>query len=348
MHIKVRSAGLSEKQILASNLVTADGRLILGAGTVLNETKINRLREMGIAEVWIERENLMTLNPGQDEIESGMAAAYERAARDLAASFQKVQATKKIEVAEIIAALQRFEESCAQETNPFKIYISLLTEDDSLAHHAIRVAMLSKRLGSWLGLEDDPCEELLLAGALHDIGKTQLPPELVQKRERLTDEEMNLYQSHPTIGYDLLQKSRLPERIAQVAKNHHEYLNGSGYPYGLQGEEIDLYSRIVAVANEFVNMTSITSRYWSVSFYNAMEEIVQLGFGKLDPRCVWMLKQHLRTYFVGNRVLLSDGTAGQVVYVCPYQDTKPLLCTEQGFLDLGEQRDLQIRRVISW
>ncbi|MBL0388071.1 HD domain-containing protein [Tumebacillus sp. ITR2] len=348
MHIKVRVSDLEVNQIVATDLYSPDGVLMLGAGTVLNETRIQRLRTMGVLEVWIERENTRTLNPGRQLLNPTLMSGYDRAARELGALFERATSSKKVEIVEVIATLQRFEEVCEPETNPFRIFISLLTDEDTLVHHSIRVAMLSKKLGEWMGLDGDACEELQLAGALHDIGKTQLPAELVRKQERLTDADMMLYQTHPSLGYEVLQNSRLPERIALVAKNHHETLNGQGYPYGLREEEIDLYSRIVAVANEFVNLTSRTARYWSVSLYNALDELSQMSFGKLDPHCVWQLTTHLKTFFIGNLVELSDSTTGRVVYVSPYQVTKPLIRTGDVYLDLTELRHLSIRRVLSW
>ncbi|KEO83246.1 HD-GYP domain-containing protein [Tumebacillus flagellatus] len=348
MQIKVRVSDLTEKQIVATDLYTPDGVLILGAGTVLNETRIQRLQDLGIVDVWIERENCKTLNPGHHYLHPELTFGYDLAARELGEIFDQVVSTKQVQLIDVIATLQRFEESCEVESNPLCIFVSLLNEDDSLAHHSLRVAMLAKQLGAWLGLDPDATAELQLAGALHDIGKTQLPRDLVRKQERFSEEDEMLYLTHPTLGYEILQNSRLPERIALVAQNHHETLDGLGDPYGLDCDEIDLYSRIVAVANEFINLTSLTPHTWSVNVYHAIEELTSLSYGKLDPRVVWQLTEHLKTYFIGNTLELSDGTTGQVVYVSPYQVTKPLIRTGDVYLNLTEVRHLSIRRVLSW
>jgi HD-GYP domain-containing protein (c-di-GMP phosphodiesterase class II) len=122
--------------------------------------------------------------------------------------------------------------------------------------HSDRVAMMGRRLALQLGLGEEQCQDIFLAGLLHDIGKIGISDHILQKPGRLTEEEFAAIKTHPEIGARLLRGLRPLEKLLPGVLHHHESVDGTGYPHGLQGDEIPLMARILAVADAFDAMTS--------------------------------------------------------------------------------------------
>lgn len=127
------------------------------------------------------------------------------------------------------------------------------TRSRETANHVMRVGKMAHRLGELVGLEEEDAAVLRLAAPMHDVGKVGIPDELLHKPGRLTDEEYRRVQEHSRIGYEILGKSerRIMRSAAVVALQHHERWDGRGYPQGLAGEQIDLFSRITALVDVF-------------------------------------------------------------------------------------------------
>ena len=126
---------------------------------------------------------------------------------------------------------------------------------EDLHGHVHRVSDLSVDLGSGLGLGDDDLDRLALAGVLHDVGKIHLDPGILAKPGPLDEDELDLMQRHPEMGFAMT-RNRLDPKVAEAILYHHERVDGRGYPFGLSGEEIPILSRIVLVADAFDAMTS--------------------------------------------------------------------------------------------
>jgi putative nucleotidyltransferase with HDIG domain len=136
--------------------------------------------------------------------------------------------------------------------------IALLAEarDPYTAGHQHRVAALAGTIAVALGLEDDQRTGLRLGATMHDIGKISIPAEILVRPGRLSDLEIQIMRQHPQTGFDVLHRVSFPWPIAEMVAQHHERLDGSGYPYGLVGEQICLEARIIAVADVFDAMSS--------------------------------------------------------------------------------------------
>ncbi len=121
--------------------------------------------------------------------------------------------------------------------------------DPYTANHQQRVARLSRKIAQEMGLNPEMVEGIRMGALIHDIGKIQLPSEILSKPLKLSLIEYNLIKTHPQIGYDILKDIKFPWPVAEIALHHHERLDGSGYPLGLKGDEVSLQARIVAVAD---------------------------------------------------------------------------------------------------
>jgi len=128
--------------------------------------------------------------------------------------------------------------------------------DPYTAGHEKRVAALAREIGLEMGLDDDRLNALSMAGAIHDVGKISIPAEILSKPGQLAAFEYKLIQAHPQMGYDILKDIDFPWPIADIILQHHERMNGSGYPFGLKGQEILVEARILAVADVVEAMAS--------------------------------------------------------------------------------------------
>jgi len=136
--------------------------------------------------------------------------------------------------------------------------ISMMLEarDPYTAGHQRRVARLARSIAQEMGLSGDVVDSIRMAGNIHDIGKMSVPAEILAKPARLTDVEMALMKEHPQTGYDILKVADLPRPIADIVLQHHEKLDGSGYPRGLKSEHILLEAQILSVADIVEAMAS--------------------------------------------------------------------------------------------
>ena len=160
------------------------------------------------------------------------------------------------------------------------------TGDPYTAGHQRQVTKLACAMAKEMGLSEERIEGISMAGLIHDIGKINIPTEILSKPIRLSNLEYGLIQAHSQIGYDVLKEVKFPWPIAQIVLQHHERLDGSGYPQGLLGEEIMLEARILAVADVVEAMASRRPYRPPRGLDKALEEISQNRGILYDPEAV--------------------------------------------------------------
>jgi PAS domain S-box-containing protein len=160
------------------------------------------------------------------------------------------------------------------------------TRDPYTAGHQRNVSALSEAIGVEMGLDEGTVNSLRMAGLVHDVGKINIPAEILSKPGTLGEVELALIRTHPEVGYDIMKNIEFPWRLADMILQHHERMDGSGYPAGLKGEEILLESRILAVADVVEAMSSHRPYRASLGVEAALEEI-EANRGRLyDPLVV--------------------------------------------------------------
>jgi PAS domain S-box-containing protein/putative nucleotidyltransferase with HDIG domain len=153
------------------------------------------------------------------------------------------------------------------------IVLTIEKRDLFTAGHQRRVAELASAIAKAMNLSEDRVTGVYMAGLIHDIGKINRPAELLMKPAKLTEIEFKLIKNHPQVAYDILRGIEFPWPLAQIALQHHERLNGSGYPNGLKSEDIILESRILAVADVVEAMSSARPYRPALKIEEALEEI---------------------------------------------------------------------------
>jgi putative nucleotidyltransferase with HDIG domain len=261
--------------------------------------------------------------------------------------FEQVRITNQIPILEIKSKLIPELLPLIRQTDFFRIVQNIKVTDQYLYKHSMGVGILASTIGTWMQLGDGPVLQLLLAGLLHDIGKIRVPDSILNKPDLLDDYEREVMRKHPIWGYEILKDTvGISNRISQAVLQHHEREDGSGYPYGLKGNEIDLFSKIVSVADIFHAMLSDRAHQPSVPSMLVVQHFAQQIYGKLPSPILLTFFRRYFQHLLGKQVLLSDGSIGKVVYLNPYEFLRPLIQQETRYIDLSKRRDVSLLEVI--
>ena len=160
------------------------------------------------------------------------------------------------------------------------------TRDPYSIGHQQRVSKLATAITQEMKLPQDKIEGIRIASLVHDIGKVNLPTEIISKPNKLIEVEFNLVKNYPKVGYDILKKVDFPWPIAEIVLQHQEKIDGSGYPRGLKGDEICIEAKILGVANVVVAMSSYKSYRPALSIDEALAEISNNKNILFDPEIV--------------------------------------------------------------
>jgi HD-GYP domain-containing protein (c-di-GMP phosphodiesterase class II) len=222
--------------------------------------------------------------------------------------------------------------------------------DENFYFHSLNVALLSMLLGRAAGLSEADIKTLGMAGLFHDIGKLKIPSQIMRKSTKLTAAEHKLMQMHPQYTQDFLNLANtVPEKIKIIAGQHHEYLDGSGYPKGLKGESIDRLSQLITVVNDYDSLCHPENLKLAKIPYIAMAYLFKYRKKQLNNDYLGLLIRLLGIYPPGSIVKLDNGQVGLVMsinsekllypHVMVYDPAVPR--SEAAIIDLLEE-DLKI------
>ncbi len=237
--------------------------------------------------------------------------------------------------------------SCKTSLELFDMVHNLRASDDSIYAHSLNVALISRRLGHWLKMEQDELALVTLCGLLHDIGKLRIPAEILNKPDKYTDEEFALVQSHPKLSYELLKPLPIDERVKRGALSHHERCDGSGYPQRLTQNDTDDFALLIAIGDVYDAMTAARSYRAPLCPFQAIANFERDGLSKYKPQFILTFLQHMANMYQNNRIMLSDGRSANIVMLNQNSLSKPIVQFDDGScLDLSTQSDLHIQSIL--
>ncbi len=208
---------------------------------------------------------------------------------------------------------------------------NLRGSDDYTYQHSINVGILSGIIGRWLKMDEEQIPILVLSGIMHDIGKSQIPLSILNKPDKLTPQEFEIMKQHTVIGYKILKTIKnVPEQVPLVALEHHERIDGSGYPKGVTAEKIHDFSKIIAVADTYDAVTTDRVYQPKRAPMAVMEILDNEMFSKMDARsCLSMLVQ-IRDSLENKRVILKNGDSATIVFVGKHGSDELVVKTDSG------------------
>jgi HD-GYP domain-containing protein (c-di-GMP phosphodiesterase class II) len=323
---------------LGRDLFNDKGLFVLPAMTLLNADHLRLLERHGI---YLDESDIIQLDS---------ATFFQIAVDDCAAAmervFEQVKINRRVPVNQLRAEVLPFIHEVTEKNDFYGMLSALQSKDDYTYRHNIAVGIISTLLGKWLKMDTEELAMLTIAATLHDIGKIMIPEEILIKAGPLTDEEFQTMKKHTTIGYELIRDTVGTSHMqALVALQHHERMDGSGYPFGVMGHRITDFSKIVAVADVFHAMISDRSYRKASPLYEVLKQLGESTFGKLDPYICRVFMDKLMQSMIGNEAQLTDGRMGRIILILPHDPLRPLINIEEEFIDLSKERSLGIVRV---
>lgn len=357
----MRTRQLKPGMKIDQSIVDRLGRNLVTRGSILDEYIIDSMLKMGIMTVYIQEG---TIEP--EDIESKISPEIKRkieklhtddpAKVNLSASVRKrvsegiqfiynnaesdklANATDSI-ASDLMKAIDS-NDAIAIDINELK------TSDEYTFKHSVDVATIAMILGKQQGLSKQQVYELGVSGLLHDVGKTRIPTEILNKPARLNDDEFAIMKQHSVYGYHMLEKKgEFNKEICYAVLQHHEKINGKGYPLGFNEKQITPYAKILSVADIYDAL--VTERPYKSAFSqrDAVEMIMSMT-GELDMIAMKSFLESMILYPVDSIVDLSNGEKAKVVKNSPHYILRPTVVgIESGKVyNLGE--DLSCANIV--
>jgi HD-GYP domain-containing protein (c-di-GMP phosphodiesterase class II) len=318
------------------------GAILIADGTAMTRNLIDKLISNKVRAVFIREE----LIPEGWKNES-IAKEYSKVEKSLDNIFTEVQTGKNIESEKIEKEMEYFVNAISSERDILTQMRLLHKKDDYTFDHSLGVSVLAIALGKWLDYSEEKILDLSIAALFHDIGKLRVPDEIVKKPARLTTEECSIMQRHSYYSYEMLaQTNKFNDDILLGVLQHHERMNGVGYPNGVKGDKIHEYAKIIAICDIYHAITSRRVYKDKDSPLRAADYLRRESFTSLDPYITQIFLKNISKFYVGNKVLISDGTTGIIVYIHPQDETKPMVKVGEEFIDFQKEQDVEILDII--
>ena len=315
---------------LAYNMYDADGHTLICSGCVLTEFYLRRLKDYKFEGVYIT-----------DDLSSDIKIEPVISPELRTEAFLSV---KKSNVDGCKTVARKIVEEIVEKAQLSLDLKDLRSFDGYTYAHSVNVAVLSCVIGLGLKLDENDLEQLVMAGLLHYLGKLVIPPEILNKPSRLTNEEFSLMKTHSMLSYELI-KERLdiPEDVKLAVLYHHENVDGSGYPEGITDEEMNLFIKIIHIADVYDALVSKRPYKSPYSPYEACEYLMGGGGILFDPKVVESLLMYVPLYPKGTQVKLSDGREGVIVDNAGARNLRPMIrLLDRTTLDLLEPKNYNI------
>ncbi|KZE48820.1 hypothetical protein AV540_16285 [Brevibacillus parabrevis] len=315
---------------LGRTVFTEDGKVLLGVGMQLTERLISGLQRSGVDSVYIDdprTEDIVVEEVIRPQTRQIAVEVIEKTIKQITNSNKLA---RKISLKEMGLHFQRAFSSILDDLMQNKQMVGHLTtissHSPSLYHHSVNVAVLATAVGMSIGYNRTQLMNLGVGAMLHDIGKVSLPEELLQKKERWNEEEQEIAKQHTTLGFNLLRKQHdISLMSAHVCLQHHERLNGSGYPQGLVGKQIHEFAQIVGICDIYDSLTS--PRPWRKRYMpqDAVEYLLGSGGHLFEHHLVNAFIKHIAIFPLGSSVVLNTGETGVVSRVDPDYSHRPVV-----------------------
>ena len=323
----MKTEDLQSGKVVDQTILDANGNALFEKGSFLDDFQIEGLIRDGITEIYVQEEpsdkkpEIVITKDVQETIDR--VREDDRSGVNLSENVRK-RVNKGIqylfsnesnenfaaETANITGELMR----ALSDNNTIAIDVGTLKiSDEYTFKHSVDVATMSMVIAKRYGLDEKAVRDVGIAGLLHDVGKIKIPGEILNKPSRLTDEEFQVMKQHTLYGYEMLkEKNGFDQSILMGVLQHHEKLNGSGYPNGLTEADIHLYAKIVAVADIYDSLVTKRAYKRGFSKRDAIEMIMAMT-SELDIFVMQSFFDSVILYPVDSIVNLSNGEQAKVV-----------------------------------
>ncbi|PAV28728.1 hypothetical protein CIL05_15730 [Virgibacillus profundi] len=304
--------------ILAQSIYNENGVVLIQKGLKLTEKMLGRLLNQGITYIYIEDEFTEDIYV-EPVLSDKLRVDASKTIKDIFLELRESGLKERAYILEkkgkkLASVVERIMEDIKSSEKSLSMLTEIFITDDYIFHHSLNVTIYSLAIGVEMNLSNKKLTEIGIGAMLHDIGKIFIDPEILQKPDKLSVEEFEIIKEHTTMGFDFLRKSAdMPAVVSHCAYQHHERLDGSGYPRGIKGDEIHTYAKLIGIADVFDAVTSNRVYRDAMLPHEGLEIIYAGAINLFEKNMVEAFKRSIVVYPVGLSLQLSDGREGVVV-----------------------------------
>lgn len=359
---KCKVENLAAGMILGNTVYDENHNVLIDQGTVLNNQMIFKLLDR-----WLEDVEILEALPQDDEsfpsgpkaihdqnvLDLGYVGKYREVILKLKEIFSLARSTGQVNVdaVEKIVTDPGFMQM-AEGAKAITQVHNIPRNEDYLLHHSLHVAVLLGVMGKWMDFKPRVLQDIVTMGLLYEIGKTQIDREILEKPGKLTEAEMKKVQQHASLAFELLRYTKLKERqdVLFGILQHHERLDGSGYPARMSGRQICSFAKLLAIADIYDAMGAKKAYAMPTSPFSVFNILMdQIATNKIDPEYGVLFIKNMRQVLNGNWVYLSNGIKAKIIYVDEKDlRAEPVVQSETGkFIDLNKSQDISISYLLT-
>jgi putative nucleotidyltransferase with HDIG domain len=355
--IRMRTDKLKSGMIIADEVYSIIGSLILPRNTVVDSKVIDLLYFHRIPIVTVIQENYddKVIKPEETHLEKVRQSqafkefdkTFETVSHDLEGRINEiVYLDKDINIEELWNNLNALLTKTDNSIEFFHLLHSMKHTSDFTYIHSVNVALISNMLAKWLRYPQKEIELASIAGLLHDIGKTKLPPDILNKQELLTSAEITAFKRHPTLGYNILKEKNIDRKIQVTALTHHERCDASGYPLRLKSSEVCDISKIVAIADTYDELTANHVERKKVCPFRVIHMFESEGLHQFDTSFMLTFLGCILDTYVHSNVMLSNGQKGEIIFVNKAAPSRPIVKVGTQYIDLSINSNIDVECII--
>lgn len=350
-------SALTPGMVIAEDVYTYNNQLIFPKGLILTDKSITRMEFFSIIYVRVEDELVVPDSVGDIPSYSEKLKAtpefieFKNVFDNDIATFKDtlndvIEKGAPLETDKLLSETVDLINNSSSYVSVFDMLHIMRENDDSTYVHSINVALICNVFARWLRLSEDEVKLASLSGLLHDVGKMMIPEDIIKKPDKLTSQEYRIVKKHCQEGYKILANCDLDKGIKSAALMHHERNDGSGYPYGLTGDRIDFYAKMVAIADVYDAMTSARIYRGPLCPFIVVSVFENEGLQKYDTRFILTFLENIVNTYMLQRVRLSNGAEGEVVFINRKHLSRPTVKCGNQYVDLSKHSDIFIEAMV--
>ncbi|KEZ48858.1 HD-GYP domain-containing protein [Metabacillus indicus] len=349
--MRVHINQINEGNILLKDVLSASGKPLMRKHTVLKRELIDVLHAFLIETVDIESfsETEQDKNVPADKSVTPFGAVYHAAVQGFKKLYADWHSGASVDISKVRNLLIPAVEHILQHPSEVFKTTGYTGEEDYLYHQSVSAALLSASLAKSSGFPHGDVIQIAMTGLLCDCGLTKLDQGFIQKKRALTAKEFDEIKQHPVHSYKMLKNIvSLKEAVKIGVLQHHERMDGSGYPLGTKGDQLHPYGKIAALAHAYQAMVSTRPYRHRQSPFLVLEQLMEDEFGRFDLSALKALRKGLLTFSSGTFIRLSDGRTAEIVFIEDQQPARPLVKLQDSgeMIALKEYRQLYIEEIL--
>jgi putative nucleotidyltransferase with HDIG domain len=304
-----------------------------------------------VQELWRQKNERIERLKERREVIERTEERYNQNVHKLPNLMQNIMTGSEASVEQAGVFVGQMVDSLLDDTDAVVHLVNIRSKEENIFYHSLNVAVLALILGSQAGLGQVKMRSLGMGALFHDLGKANIPKKVLKKETPLTKPEQALVRLHPKYGMDMVSRcGNFPPDAVQVIHQHHEALDGTGYPDGLKGEAISQLARITAIVDYYDKLCNNPVPQKSLTPYQALSHMYKERKEQLDPKLLVLFIRCLGIYPPGTIVQLNNQALGLVISVNSSNPLKPSLLiydqdipkAEALILDMVDDPDLAI------